>query len=378
MMKQYLLTPGPTPVPPEVSLKSALPVIHHRTSEFSELFQRVLDNLQYLFETKNDVLVFASSGTGVMESCVVNLLSPDDKVLVLDTGVFGARWEKIIKSFGIEPVIIKEEWGNAVDVAKVKKALKENKDIKAVFTQLTETSTGVVNDIKSLGALVRDMDCVLVVDAISGLGAQEMKTDEWNVDVTVTGSQKGLMLPPGLAMVSVSAKAWAMIEKSKLPKFYWDYKAYRKAHKEKKQAPYTPAVTLIVAADEALQMIKKEGLQNILARHDKLARATRAGINALGLEIFAKEPCNAVTSVNVPDGVDGKLLVKKLRQEFGVSVAGGQQHLAGKIFRIAHLGYMDRFDTIVGLAALEMGLTELGYKVQLGKAVAASEEIFLK
>ncbi len=371
------MTPGPTPVPPEVSGDESLPIIHHRTKEFMELFHEVIEGMQYVFQTKNDIIMLNSSGTGGMEACVTNLLSPGDKVIAINTGVFGERWVKIIKAFGLEPIEIKEEWGKAVDVKRIEDILKKEPNIKAVFTTLTETSTGVVNDIKSLGQIVSKTSAVLVVDAISGLAAQELRTDKWKVDVVVTSSQKGLMMPPGLAPVSVSEKAWKLTETSKLPKFYFNFVKGRESSK-KGQTPYTPAISLFVALRKSLEMIKKEGIDNVFARHQKLARATRAGVKALGLELFTKDPCDAVTSIKVPEGIDGEVLKEKMRLEYGIAIAGGQQNLKGKIFRIAHLGYMDIFDTIIAISGLEIVLTKLGYKIELGKGVAAAEEELLK
>lgn len=374
-MKKYLLTPGPTPVPPEVGAKEGLPIIHHRTSNFGKIFEGVSEGLKYVFQTKNDILIFASSGTGAMEGSIVNLLSPGDKLIVSDTGKFGQRWWKIAKAYGLEPVILTEEPGNPTDLEKVRKALKENPQAKAVYTTLTETSTGVVNNIKAIGEILANTEAVLVVDAISGLGAQELRSDDWKVDVVVAGSQKGLMIPPGLAFVSVSEKAWRLVEQAKLPKFYFDWNTTRKSIADK-ETPYTPAVSLIVALSESLKIIKAEGMENIWKRHQLLADATRAGVNAMGLKLLSSAPCNAVTAVLVPEGLTGSAIYKKMRDDFGVNIAAGQGELRDKIFRIAHLGYMEKFDIIIALSALEMTLTQLGYKLELGKSVAAAEEIF--
>jgi len=375
-MKKYLLTPGPTPVPAEVLLKEALPIIHHRTAAFGKIFEEVSTGLKEVFQTKNDVFIFASSGTGAMEGSIVNLLSPGDKIIVSETGKFGERWWKIAKAYGIEYILIKEEDGSCSDVEKIKKALKENPGIKAVFTTLTETSTGVVNDIKAIGEVVAGTEAVLVVDAISGLGAQEMRSDDWKVDVVVSGSQKGLMLAPGLAFASVSEKAMKLVETSKLPKFYFNWKAAKKSIATK-ETPYTPAVSLIVALAESLKMIRAEGMENVWKRHALLAEATRAAVKAMGLKIFAKSPCNAVTSIAVPEGILGSAIYKKMRDDFGVNIAAGQGDLKDKIIRFAHLGYMEQFDIILALSALEMALTQLGYKVELGKGIAEAEKVFL-
>lgn len=377
-MKRYLLTPGPTPVPERVLLASAQPVIHHRTPEYGRMLSENIEGLKYVLQTKNDVFIFTASGTGAMEACVVNLLSPGDRALVVNTGAFGRRWVNIIDSFGLKPEVIEYPWGKAAKPQDVQKKLKDIPGIKAVFTQNTETSTGVVNNIEAIGKIVAGTEAVLVVDAVSGLGGQELKTDEWKVDVVASGSQKGLMLPPGLAFVSISKKAWKLVESSKLPKFYWDLKAYKKSLDEEKETPYTSAVNLLLGLQESLRMIKEEGLERILRRHAVLASATRAGVEAIGLELFAEAPCNVVTAIKVPEGVDGGRLVRMMSDEYGVGIAGGQREYKGKIFRIAHLGYMDRFDVIIGLSALEIALNKLGYKLEVGKAVAAAEKEFLK
>jgi len=376
MKKAYLITPGPTPIPPEVSSKEGLPVLHHRTHEFGVIFTEVIEGLKYVFQTKNDVLLLTSSGTGAMESAVANLLSAGDTAIVASSGAFGERWGKILGIYGAKVVFVRAADGYAVEPAKIQQALKEHPEAKAVFCQHTETSTGVVTDIQKFGDIVAATSAVLVVDAISGLGGQDLQTDAWKLDVVVAGSQKGLMTAPGLAMVSVSEKAWKLIGSSKNPRFYFDYKKMKESIPDK-ETPYTPAVTLVVAMAEALRQIKQEGLSNVLARHAWLAEATRAGVQALGLEIFAKNPCNVLTSVVVPAGIDGKQLIKRLREDYGVSIAGGQVHLLGKIFRLAHMGYMERFDVIVALSAVEMMLHEMGSKVELGKGVAAAQRVFL-
>lgn len=375
MKKYYLLTPGPTPIPPEVSLESALPILHHRTSEFGAIFTQVIEGLKYVFQTQGTVLLLTSSGTGGMEASVVNLLSPGDKVLVASSGVFGDRWIKILETYGIKAETIRNEWGKAIDPQAVEGKLKVNPEVKAVFTTHTETSTGVVNDLKGIGEIMARTDAVLVIDSISGLCAQELHTDKWHLDVVVAASQKGLMNAPGLAFVALSEKAWNLVEKAQLPRFYWDFRRMKKSLADK-ETPFTPAVTLIVALNQALEIIKNETLEKIWARHDKLARATRAGMQALNLELFAQNPCNVLTAIKSPPGLDSGKLVKKLREEYGVSIAGGQQELKGKIFRLAHLGYMNEFDVLVGISAVERGLKELGCQnFEFGAGVAAAEKI---
>lgn len=376
MKKHYLLTPGPTPIPPQVALKEALPIIHHRTAEFSAIFADVSEGLKYIFQTKNDVYMMASSGTGAMESAVVNLLSPGDSALVAACGNFGERWAKIMEAYGVKPTVIAVEWGKVVSPDAIAAALKADPKIKAVYTTFTETSTGVTNDIAAIGAVVAATPAVLVVDTISGLGGEKFLTDDWKVDVVVSGSQKGLMLAPGLAFVSVSAKAWKYVEEAKLPRFYWDWRKMKKSLATQ-ETPFTPAITLIVALQEAIRMIKAEGIENVWKESALLAKAARAGMKALGLELFGDRPCEVVTSAKVPAGVEGGKIVKLLREDYGISIAGGQGALKGKIIRFAHMGYIGKADLLVGFACLEMVLTKLGYKVTKGAAVAAAEEVLL-
>lgn len=373
--KNYLLAPGPTPVPSRVLLKGADDTIHHRTPQFIEIAKKAFEGLKYLFQTQNEVFILASSGTGAMETAVANLLSPGDKAIVVVAGKFGERWKEICNAFSINVVEVPVEWGDYVEPEELKKVLLEHKDAKAVFTTHSETSTGTVMNLKEIAAVVKDTDAVLVTDAVSSLLAQELRTDEWGVDVVVSGSQKGVMLPPGLAFITLSEKAWKLVEASSSPKYYFNLKAYKKSYPD---FPYTPAVNLIYQLAEAVEMIKEEGIENVWERHRILADAVRSGIKALGLELLSKKPGNVCTAVKVPEGVDGGKFTKLLRDKYGVTLAGGQAHLKGKIFRIAHLGYMSKFDMIVALSAVEMGLNELGYKVPLGKGVMAAEEVFLK
>jgi aspartate aminotransferase-like enzyme len=378
MRKNYLLTPGPTPLPPEVRAAMARPIIHHRTPQFQAVLKEAAEGLRYVFQSKNDIFILASSGTGAMEAAVINILSCGDTALVVQGGKFGERWTEICQAYGINAEVLDVEWGKAVDPAELEKRLKANPKIKAVFTTLCETSTGVVNDIAACGRLVKDTPAVLVVDAISGLGAINLKADEWSCDVVVSGSQKGLMLPPGLGFISVSPKAAKLIEGSKSPRYYFDLRKAKKAF-DKTDTPFTPAITLIIALNEALKMIKQEGLDAVFARHRKLADATRQAAKALGLELFAPEAgSDVVTSVKVPAGIDGEKLVKTMRDTYGVTIAGGQAELKGKIFRFAHMGFIEEFDIIAGISCLEKVLAQMGYKFQMGAGVKAAEEIFLK
>lgn len=375
MKKNYILTPGPTPLPPQVLEAASRQIIHHRTPQFEEIFKEANEGLRYVFQSRNDIFILASSGTGAMEAAVVNLLSPGDKALVIEGGKFGERWTELCRAYAIEAEVLSVEWGKAVDPEKIRLKVEGRRwKPKAVFTTLCETSTGVTNDIKAIGRIVKGASAVLVVDAISGLGALEMDTDGWGCDVVVSGSQKGLMLPPGLAFISFSSKAWKLSETSKCPKYYFDLKAAKKAL-DKNTTPFTPGITLIIALNEALKMIRNRGLAEVFARHKKMAEAVRAAMKALGLELFAGDASSdAVTAVKVPKGVDGKKLVKMMRDTYGVTIAGGQGSLAGKIFRIAHMGYITDDDLCAGLECLEKVLKELGYNFEPAAGLAALKE----
>lgn len=376
MRKNYLLTPGPTPLPPEVCEAMARPIIHHRTPQFQQIIKEASEGLKYIFQTANDVYMLASSGTGAMEASVVNLLSAGDTVLVVDAGKFGERWTELCAACGARTDVIKVEWGKAVDPKEITARLKTNPAIKAVYTTLCETSTGVTHDIQAIGAAVKETPAVLVVDAISGLGAIDLKTDAWNADVVVAGSQKGLMLPPGLGFISVSPKAWKLIEQAKLPRYYLDLRKARKTL-EKTDTPFTPAITLIIALCEALKMITQDGLETVFARHRIMADAVRAAMKSLGLKLFAPSAASdAVTAVCVPSGIDGEKLVKVMRDTHGVTLAGGQDEMKGRIFRIAHMGYIAEFDIIAGIACLEKVLHQMGYKFQFGAGLKAAQEVF--
>ncbi|HZD61090.1 MAG TPA: alanine--glyoxylate aminotransferase family protein [Anaerolineae bacterium] len=381
MRKEYMMTPGPTPVPAEVLLSQARPMFHHRTPAFTELLVSVEEGLKYVFQTKNDVLIFASSGTGMMESSVANLLSPGDKVICCSNGKFGDRFVKINEAYGMDIIKLEYEWDQVVKPEDIRRELDANPDVRAVFVVQSETSTGILNDVEAIGAIVKDYDAVLVVDSITGIGAVECKTDEWHLDVVMTGSQKGLMMPPGLACVAVSDKAWAAVEKSRLPKFYFSWKkAADSLHKSAPTTPFTPPISLIVGLGEVIKLMRQEGLENIIKRHTILAEAARQGSEAMGLKLFApiEGRGNAVTPVWVPDGIDGGKLVKLLKEKYGITVAGGQGHLKGRIFRIGHLGYFDKFDIITTLAGVEMVLSELSYPVTTGVGVQAAEKVFME
>ena len=379
MDKKYLFSPGPTMLPPEVLLKMAEPIMHHREPEFEKIMEEIRKGLKSLFQTKNEVMVFTSSGTGAMEGAVSNILAKGNKALVVRGGKFGERWGEICKAYGIEFVPIDVEWGKAVRPEQIRHALAENPSIRAVYTQATETSTGVKHPIREIAGIVgKYPDTVLVVDAITGIGVFDLPMDAWNLDVVISGSQKALMLPPGLSFAALSEKAWTFVEKSNLPKYYHDFKRELKST-QKNQSSYTPAVSLFVGLRESLRMIQEEGLEALFRRHKKLAEATWAAVRALGLELFAPEaPSEAVTAVKVPEGIDGLKLQKLFFERFGITVAEGQDRAKGKIIRIAHLGYYDRLDMIMVISALEMLLKQMGYSFELGKGVRAAEEVFLK
>ena len=378
MIKHYLLAPGPTPVPPEVLAATAQPLIHHRTPQFSAVLAEVQQGLRELFGTKQDVLILASSGTGAMEGCVTNLCSAGDEVIVVNGGKFGERWTKLAKTYGLTVHEIVVEWGKAVAVEAIQAALAAHPKAKALYIQASETSTTVLHPVEQIAALTRGRDILLVVDGITAVGALDLSLDRLGIDALVTGSQKGLMLPPGLAFAALSERAWKACDTATLPRFYFDFKRERKGIAEKSTA-WTPAISLIFGLRTALQMMRTEGWSNVYARHDRLARATRAGAQALGLRLLAADaPSPAATAVFMPDGVDGSAIFKYLRDQMHVTFAGGQDQLKGKIIRMTHLGYVGSFDVLTGLAALELALTHFGAKVELGRGLAAAQRILLE
>jgi len=378
MEKKYLFSPGPTMLPPQVLLKMAEPIMHHREPEFEKIFAEIREGLKYLFQTKNEVLVFTSSGTGAMEGAVSNLLSKRDKAVVVRGGKFGERWGEICRAYGIESIPIDVQWGKAVDPKKIQQILESNPSIRAVYTQASETSTGVKHPIREIAEIVRKFeDTVIVVDAITGIGVFNIPMDAWGLDVVVSGSQKALMLPPGLAFAALSDKAWRLVERSDLPKYYFDFKNELRSA-QKNQNSFTPAISLFVGLRESLSLIRKEGLEAVFRRHEKLAEAARAAVKALGLELYAPDsPSDAVTAVKVPEGIQGGKLKTLFFEKFGITVAGGQDQAKGKIIRIAHLGYYEKLDMIMVISALEMLLKEMGYAFELGTGVRAAEEILM-
>ncbi|HHF51278.1 MAG TPA: alanine--glyoxylate aminotransferase family protein [Candidatus Aminicenantes bacterium] len=372
--KKYLISPGPTPIPESVLSAAAEPIIHHRTPEFSHVFMEVTRGLQYMFQTKEDVFILASTGTGAMEAAVVNLLSPEDEVIVLNGGKFGNRWACICREYGLKTRDIKIEWGKDYPKEKLRDELSIRPGFKAVFTTLSETSTGAVYDIKGYSEVIKDKGGLLVVDGISGIGAVPCPMDDWNIDVLIAGSQKAFMIPPGLSYIAFSPKAWACVEKSSLPKYYFDAKSAKKSLKNR-TSPYSPAISLIIQQKKALEIIMEIGLEKLIEHHTILGKATRAGVTALGLELLADNPGNVLTAVKTPKGIDGFQIIDTMHSKYGVYIAGSQAPHKGEFFRISHLGYISRFDIITALSALEMTLSDLGYKCEFGESLKAAEKI---
>jgi aspartate aminotransferase-like enzyme len=375
-MKPRLLTPGPTPVPEETLLDLARPVFFHRSAEFRSILAEVVEDLKYVFQTRHSVVVvLTSSGTGGMEAAVANCCPPGSKAIGLVCGRWGERWKNICKALGVEFVNVSVPYGQSVPPALLEKALADHPDTVAVFATLSETSTGARNDIASFGRIVAPTPALLIVDSISGLGVMECRTDDWHIDVNVTGSQKALMLPPGLAYVAVSDKAWARIEKNGPGRnFYFDLRKYRDKLAEN-DTPFTPAHTLIKAQRTSLKRLRAEGIENVWARHARMAAAARAGAKAIGLELFAEHPADGLTVMKVPPGIDGNLVLSTLEKKYGVKLANGQDTLKGKIWRLAHMGYIDQFDVLAALSALELVLLEQGYSLDPGAGVAAAQRV---
>jgi len=374
------MTPGPTPISEDVLIEHGRTLMHHRSPEFGKVFSEVLGKLKKLYKTDNDVFVLTSSGSGGMEAAITNSFRKGDRVLVAIAGKFGERFEEISRNFGLDVITLEYEWGDAVNPEDIKEKLEADNTIKGVMVQFSETSTSVLNDVKAIGDIVSQYPAILIVDAISGLVAADLETDKWNLDIVIGGSQKGLSAPTGAAFVSVSDKAWKMIEDSDLPRYYFDLIAARKSL-EKNQTPWTPAISVIVALNKALDMLFEEGMDNAFKRHMVLAKATWAGAEALGMELFVADPAKrgfSTTAIKVPDGVDGGKLTKTMREKYGVTVAGGQAKLKGKIVRIGHIGYVGMFDIITAFAALEMALDDQGYKFSPGAGIAAVQKYFME
>jgi serine---pyruvate transaminase len=378
-LKQYLMTAGPTPLPPAVSQVMAEPMIYHRAPAFIEIYARVLGRLKHVFQTENEVLTFASSGSGAMESAVANLVRPGEPALVASCGKFGERWAELCDAYGARTDHWETEWGRKVDPAELDRRLSEGDGVEVVFTTLSETSTGVVNDIRELTAVCHRHGALIAVDAVSGLGAVSLPQDSWDVDVVVSGSQKALMAPPGLAFASPNQAALDRAAAASGHRYYFDWERTRKGQlKDPPDSPFTPAVGLVLALDVSLAMIAEEGLEAVFERHRVLGRATREAARSLDLELLGDndDHSNVVTAIRLPESIDGGALPKLMRDRFGVTIAGGQGRLKGQIARVAHCGYFGALDIVVTMAAFELALRELGHGVELGAGVAAAQRVF--
>jgi len=374
--KRYLMTPGPTPVPPEVSAALGRPVVHHRGPDFKRVYAECLERLRQVFRTESEVLLFGGSGTGALESAVSNLCSPGERVLVVSAGYFGERWAAIASAYGADVDHLRYAWGEAPAAEEVAARLRE-REASVVFFTHSETSTGVVADVQALAAASRKAGALSAVDAISSLGAVPLETDAWGIDVVTTGSQKALMTPPGLALLSASPGAWEKSASAKSPRYYWDWARTSKGQGTL-DPPYTPPVSLVAGLDVALGMLLDEGLDSVFDRHIRLGRACREGVKAMGLELFSPDDDSSavVTAVRTPEGIDSGELVLLLRDRHGVTLAPGQGELKGKVFRIGHIGYYDVFDITTALAAVELALGEMGADVERGVAVTHALEAF--
>jgi serine---pyruvate transaminase len=377
MEKRYLFTPGPTPVPHEVLEAMSRPIIHHRSSDFREILERCLVRLHEVYRTTSDVLVYTSSGTGGMESAVSNLTRPGDRVVVVSAGFFGERWVGMAENFGCEVEEIAYEWGEAPSPDDLAGRLRELGGAKVVFVTHSETSTGVVADVQALAGVAKEAGALVVVDAVSSLGAVPLETDAWGLDSVISGSQKALMTPPGLATVSVSSDAWSAVEKGAASRYYFDWEQ-TKQRQDQFDPAFTPAVSIVAGLDVALGILLEEGLEQAFERHTRLGRACREGIKAMGLELFSPDDDRSavVTAINAPEGMDSGELVQTLRNRLGIVLAPGQGPLKGRVFRIGHIGYYDIFDITTALAGVELVLSEAGADIERGVAVTRAMEAF--
>jgi aspartate aminotransferase-like enzyme len=376
MPKYRLMTPGPVAVPERVRLAMAGTLLHHRAPDFLPVLAEVRASLKRVFQTREEVLLLASSGTGAMEAAVSNFLSPGDEAIVVRGGKFGERWAELCEAYGARVACVDVEWGRAVEPQAVRAAFRSRPAARALLVQASETSTGVYHPVRELAAIVREAeDRLIIVDGISGIGVHDIPMDAWGLDVVVSGSQKSWLLPPGLAFVALSERARQALARSRSPRYYFDLRKELEAQPGN-QTAYTPTVSLIVGLRESLRMILEEGLERVFQRHEILARATRAAMRALGLELFAPDsPSFACTAVRVPEGVNGKELIRHLRDRYAITVEGGRGHVAGKIFRVGHMGDVDALDAIAAVAAVEMALADLGYPVKVGEGTRAATEI---
>ncbi|MDF2891751.1 MAG: class aminotransferase [Clostridia bacterium] len=381
--RQFIQIPGPTNIPDRILRSLSQPIINHRGPEFEALVKDCIKGLKEVYRTNNDILIFPSSGSGVLESAIVNLFSPGETIVAVSQGLFSERMAAIAENYGLNVIRISKEWGQAVKLEDIREVLEKdiNREIKGVCLPQNETTSALTNDIEGVSKVIKELGhpAALIVDAVSSLACLPFETDSWNIDVVVSASQKGFMLPPGMGMVAVSNKAWGLIENSKMPRWYWDYKAVKEKMKEN-QLPYTPATTLLFGLKESLKMISEEGIENVWARHEIMGTAVRNAIKAMGLTLFAEEgyESNTVTAILMPENVKYKDLAELLRLKYGVVIGGGLSKLQGKIFRIGHLGSISNMDTYAVMGAVEMSLYELGYDVELGTAAKAVAETLLK
>jgi aspartate aminotransferase-like enzyme len=372
VLKKYLFTPGPAPVPPEVLLEMARPIIHHRTPEFSKALDQARERLKPLFGTREEVILLASTGTGAMESAVINLLAPGEQAVFVNGGKFGERWGKLLTTFGMVPHEVKVEWGRAVRPEQIEDALKQHPEARAIFIQASETSTCAVHPISAIGEIAKRRNVMLIVDGITSVGVFEQKMDAWGIDALVTGSQKALMLPPGLGMIALSQRGWDRAKSVKTPRFYFDLNRELKAQRDEHTTAWTAAVSLVFGLNKSLELIHAEGLEHVYARHALMAQATREAGAALGLNLIAPEnPAPSVTGLLAPNGIDTGKVVKHMRDQLGVSIQGGQDQMKGKLVRIGHMGDQSPFDMLIVVSALEMALKFVGMEVRMGAGVAA-------
>ncbi len=377
MIKNRLYTPGPVAVYENALVEMSRPIMHHRTPQFSAIFRECAQGLKKVFGTSQDVLILSGSGSLAMTGAITNICSPGDKVITVNGGKFGERWTKIAQKYGLNVIEIKVPWGQPVSPAEIKKTLDANPDVRAVYLQASETSTATAHPVQEVAAITRNLPgTALVVDGITAVGAIPMPMDAWGIDVLVSGSQKAFMLPPGLAFVALSEKAWKLNETAKCPRFYEDFKKERAALKDDTTA-WTPAVSLIIGLREVLKMWEQVGMEKWLERTALLASATRAGLEAMGLQIYSKRPSDSVTAALLPESVQAKKLVKYMRDKIGVGMAAGQDEIENRVVRISHMGYLDGFDMLTALHALETGLTKFGHPVELGKGVAAAQKVLI-
>jgi aspartate aminotransferase-like enzyme len=375
MKKYYLMAPGPTPVPSNVLLAMAQPMIHHRTPEYEALSIDIRAGLKRLFQTGQDVVSLVSSGTGALEAAVANTLSAGDTVVLLRAGKFAERWEEICATYGVQVIPVPAPYGDTVPAERIAEALRQHPGAKAVLMQHSESSTGVLHDVQGIARVTGRTGAILMVDAVSSLGIADLPMDEWGVDVVVSGSQKGLMLPPGVAFCALSEKAWGHVKTARLPRYYFDLAEELKAI-GRNEPRFTPAVSIMVGLREVFGMLEAEGLQSVFRRHDRLARATRAGVTALGLSVFARAtPSPALTAVLAPAGLDSEKVLATYSSSHNITIAGGQGEMKGKVFRLGHMGYVGDFDVIAALAALEQVLDELGHPVTFGASLGAAQQV---